>query len=1033
MPFPAGSIRIEEKWLSSQLSWPEPNMTPVDLDAWWWWRGRNLDLFASDVGARIDAIKGIDKVVQGLAVLAKGRTGGILPIAGGKIADQMPWEALERGFIDRALDYHPVRADGTVTAAPVDRAGPLRVALLVGHEGNDPAFARDQQLTLLKSAFSASAQVQARIVDADAIATLDLATAASDKDRSDFFANADPHVVFYFGHGRAGPTPAVWVGPQCGNWLPLDQLAGYAANRNPFPTSWIFIACSIGEAPSHDTGPAGPEAFRILAARGARAMLAMRARIRPQLGQIVAASLIESLSGKIPLELAAAVARKTARRAREGGTSSLIDWAAPAVWSTVVGPTPPRANDIPPELIAVKLTRVAADDPGIALGPPDNDVAQTAGRWARDRRVRVDVAGTDEPSLAALLAKIAGTIAALSSRPTMFVRLREGGPFVFRLAEWAGSMLPKLDGLERETVIGRALRQLSMRDLDGLEVLLGIPDIALIFSSPPRASDTAAWAILEEAGADVTVVIGYASVNQEQRPLWTLDRVDTEAIMQIARDAIGRYPATLALLAVLDGPAKREALAQITGEATAEMAAELTIDMPSGVVLAPGARDIVRSALSASVMARAHRRAFEARQSVPALIESDDLFAPVRDLAGAGAIELVDFVNALAARFSGDWGAVEWLRLGRALELARDRWDAIDPRILLEVASALVERQTLRQALPWLDAIQADSPLLNATRLSLLSEIAKAEGTAQSQQRMWRYAQNALEQIEGAMAQAPADTQLRDRARDMKGNIARLNLYFNHDAEAARATFITVLGELDLANEAVVAASLVATLRNLAECLFEFEPFRSSGVERADARRHLLRAVDIAGRHGLNALGAEAAYSMAKLDEIENDWVAARDHLTGTIELARSAGHAVCQRIAEMRLFRLAVEREDASFDQALFSARLRKLKFLESHIWAKRYAAQARLWAARELERAGDLSGMRLQLAQNIQSFEPLAEVASNSDRQLVALSFAGLASVEGGSNPESWTRFRELSWAAPWIENHNPHDPSAYWRGGL
>ncbi|MGK7057854.1 hypothetical protein AB4853_15430 [Bradyrhizobium sp. 1050_B9_N1_2] len=1007
-------------------------MTPVDLDASWRWRGRNLDLYDSNAGARIDAIKGIEKIVQGLAVLANGRA-TILPITGGKIADQMPWEALERGFVDHALDYHPVRVDGAVMAVPVDRAGPLRVALLVGHEGNDQAFARDQQLALLKNAFSASAQVKTRIVDSNAIATLDLVAVPSDADRRRFFEDADPHVVFYFGHGRAAPAPAVWVGPQNGGWLPLELLAGYAANRNPFPTSWIFIACSIGETPSRDTGPAGPAAFRILAAHGARAMLAMRARIRPQLGQIVAASLIESLSGKIPLELAAAVARKTARRARESGTSTLIDWAAPAVWSTVVGPKPPRSTDIPPQLIAAKLTRVAADDPGIGLGRPDNDVVQTATRWSQARRVRVDVAGTDEPSLAALLAKTTGAIAALTPRPVLFIRLRESGPFALRLAEWAGSMLPALDGLERETVIGRALRQLSIHDLDGLEALLGIPDVALIFSSPPSASDTAAWAILEGAAADATVVLGYASVNQERRPLWTLDRVDTGATMQITQEALGHYPATLALLAVLDGPAKREALAKITGEASTEMAAELTVDMPSGIVLAPGARDIVRAILPEGEIARAHRRAFEARQSVPALIESDDLFAPVRDLAGAGAIELVDFVNALAARFAGDWGAVEWLRLARALEPARDRWDAIDPRVLLQIASTLVERQTLRQAMPWLDAMQADDPLLNATRLSLLSEIAKAEGTPQSQQRMWRYAQEALRRIEEAMAQSPEDPQLRARARDMRSNIARLDLYFNHDAGSARTIFRAVLDELERDDEAAVAPSLVATLRNLAECLFEFEPFRSSGVDRTEARRYLLRAIDVAQRHGLDSLGAEATYSMAKLDEIENDWAAARDHLTKTIELARSAGHAVSQRIAEMRLFRLAVLHENAPFDHALFVARLRKLEFLELHVWAKRYAAQARIWAACELERAGDLSGLKGLLVRNIDSFEPLAQMSSDSDRQLVALSHAGLASAEGGDNPASWTRFRELGWSAAWIEHHNVHDPSAYWRGGL
>ena len=947
-------------------------MTPVDLDAWWRWRGRNLDLYDSNVGARIDAIRGIERVVQGLEVLAKGRAGGILPISGGKIADQMPWEALERGFIDRALDYHPVRADGTIAAAPMDRTGALRVALLIGHEGNDKVFARDQQLALLKSAFAASAQVKARIADADAIATLDLVAVPSDKDRSDFFADADPHAVFYFGHGRAGSVPALWVGPENGGWLPLERLAGYGTNQNPFPASWIFIACSIGEAPSHDAGPAGPEAFRILATRGARAMLAMRARIRPQLGQIVAASLIESLSGKIPLELAAATARKTARRARESGTSSLVDWAAPAVWSTVVGPKPPRSADIPPQLIASKLTRLGADDPGVGLGPPDNDVAQTAARWAQDRRVRVDVAGTDEPALAALFAKIAGAIAAQSPRPTLFIRLREAGSFTLRLVEWAGSMLPALDGLERETVIGRALRQLSGRDLDGLEALVGIPDIALIFSSPPNAGDTTAWAILEGAGADTTIVLGYASVNQEQRPLWTLDRVDTEATMQTARDTLERYPVTLALLAVLDGPAKREAVAQITGEASAQIPAELTIDMPSGIVLAPGARDIVRSSLRDHEIARAHQRAFEARQSVPALIESDDMFAPVRDLAGAGAIELVDFVNALATRFAGDWGAAEWLRLGRSLESARDRWDAINPWVLLEIASALVERQTLRQALPWLDAVQTDDPLLCTTRLSLLSEIAKAEGTPEAQQRMWRYAQDALRRIQDAAAQSALDPRLRACARNMKANIARLDLYFNHDAATARATFTAILEELNREDEATVATSLVATLRNLAECLFEFEPFRSAATARVEARQYLGRAGDIARRYGLESLGAEAAYSTAKLDEVESDWAAAHDHLTRTIDLARSAGHAVCQRIAEMRLFRLSVQHENAPFDHALFTVRLRKLEFLESHVWAKRYAAQVRVWAARELERAGDLAGMTLLLVRNIQSFEP-------------------------------------------------------------
>jgi hypothetical protein len=111
-----------------------------------------------------------------------------------------------------------------------------------------------------------------------------------------------------------------------------------------------------------------------------------------------------------------------------------------------------------------------------------------------------------------------------------------------------------------------------------------------------------------------------------------------------------------------------------------------------------------------------------------------------------------------------------------------------------------------------------------------------------------------------------------------------------------------------------------------------------------------------------------------------------------------------------MRLFWLAVRHEGSPYDHALFTARLRKLEFLESHAWAKRYAAQARVWAAQELDRAGDPVGMRALLMRNITSFEPLERLSSNADRRFVALSYAGLASSEAGENLESWTRFRSL-----------------------
>jgi hypothetical protein len=1038
MPRPAAAIQVEEWWWSSRLVWPDSAMTPVALDPWWKWRTRNLDLYDGTVGQRIDAIGRIFDVVQGLATLAKGRAGqGILPITGASIADRMPWEALERSFIDRSLEYHPVRADETVTAVPADRAGPLRVALLVGHEGLDRAFDRNQELARLKHAFNASAQVRARVVNAGSIATLDLAAVGSDAERRAFFTAADPHVVFYFGHGMAGSTPAVRVGPGHRDWLPLGQLADYASDVHPFPVSWVFIACSIGETPSREAGPAGPEAFRILARRGARSMLAMRARIRPQIARIVATSLIESLSAGTPLELAAATARKTARRARENENLTLVDWAAPAVWSTVVGPMPPRGATVPPELVARKLTRAAAGDLGVGLGSPDTTDAEIAGRWLQERRVRLDISHEDDASIAARLGKIAGAIGAVSGRPSLFVRVTGSAPFHERLADWAGSVLPAIDLFERETSLGRALQQLVHRNLEGLESLLGIPGMAVLFSSPPGTSDLTVWALLEGAGADTTVVIGYASIHQEHRPGWTVDRIESEGEMQNTLEALGRYPGTLALLAVLDGPANLGALSSITGEPSSEIAAAgLTVSMPSGVVLTAAARNIVRANLPDSAIVEAHRRAFEARQSVPALIESDDRFAAVRDLAAADAPELSAFVNALAARNSDTWTEADWLRLAYALEPARSRWRSFEPRVLLKIAYVLVTRQTLARAKLWLDEVETDDPELDAWRQYLLSEIAKAGGTAVSRAQMWRHARGSLQRLEDAIATNSSDRRLYPRIREMRANLARLELYFNHDATTARGIFAAVLDELNREPEADVAPSLVATLRNLAECLFEFEPFRSSSESLTEARGYLSRAAQVAERHALGALGAEAQYSAAKLDESEEDWAAAADHLADAIGRAHLAGHAVCLRIAEMRTFWLGVRHQGRVFDYPLFTARLRKLEFLESHAWARRYAGQSRLWAAQELERSSDQGGMRSLLARNIASFEPLRVLSSNSDRRLVALSHAGLATSEAASrggearDQESWRRFRALDWATSWIEQRGAGDPSEYWR---
>jgi hypothetical protein len=595
-----------------------------------------------------------------------------------------------------------------------------------------------------------------------------------------------------------------------------------------------------------------------------------------------------------------------------------------------------------------------------------------------------------------------------------------------------------LDAAEQMTSIGRALSQLEQSNLEGLETLLGLPGLALILTSPPGVSDATAWALLEGAGPDSLVVLNYASFNQASRPGWQLEQLGAESDSERALEALERCPDTMALMSVLDGPVSVEALASITGEPSADVTtAGVTLLMPSGVVLTASARTVVRARVGADSIERAHGRAFEARQAVPALIESDDKFAVVRHLVGAGARELFSFVRAMAERSSSDWSDGDWLRLAHSLEPAKDKWDGLAASIRLGIASALVIRQSGAQAELWLDEVATEGHLQEAWRQHLLSEIFKAKGTVASRERMWKHSRDALRCAEEGRERNPTDRRFILAIRELRQNTARLELYFNHAAESARSIFASILDELADEPEVEIAALRVATLRNLAECLFEFAPFSSQPGARHDARSHLLRAIEVAQKHELDALAAEVLYTTAKLDEVELDWAAARDHLSQAVEKGRSANHAVCLRIAEMRLYWLGVRHEGQVHDQALFLARLRRLEFLEAHAWARRYAAQSRIWAARQLEQGHRGAEMQSVLERNIAAFDQSGRISSDADLRLVALSYAGLASYEiaagGGTtqHQDGWRQFKAAAADRGW-RDAGTDDPSAYWKEG-
>lgn len=294
---------------------------------------------------------------------------------------------------------------------------------------------------------------------------------------------------------------------------------------------------------------------------------------------------------------------------------------------------------------------------------------------------------------------------------------------------------------------------------------------------------------------------------------------------------------------------------------------------------------------------------------------------------------------------------------------------------------------------------------------------------------MWETLRAALAVCDGVKN----NTQAEAARREYQMSLARLDLYFNHDARTARETFERLITSwrVELPGRSEVARPLVAAMRNLAECLFEFEPFAGQPKSWADAEALLVEASDLADRHTLIGVDAEITYSMAKLLEVRADGEErsreAVPYLSKCAQLAKAARHQVLFRIADLRLFRLQVQLGDRPFDGEVCRSRVRSLDYLGWHAWARRYAGQARLWAARRFADLGDVTGAVDLLRRNAAALTCRPVLGATSDRANVARTFAGLAVLEPGGG--AWTELQQLEWAPSWLEEHGMPSAESIW----
>lgn len=1018
----------------------------VSLPPWTFWRAKNLDLWSAEVGKRLSKIAETRELARRLEdFVGRASAGSLTTISGRWAADVIPWEAIGRYFqYDSSAErYRPVRL-----VAP-ERPWSLRVfeeqmrlLLVVGHEGPDADFDADEQRNRIASAISRLGKdTQTIFQHGTEIPTLSLPRQPRET-WANTFKEVVPHVVIYFGHGMGGADPALRFGAGDGDWVRLCDFADEIGKVSTFPPFWIFLACSIGESPPGDHVVASPEAFRVLSERGALTMLAMRARIRVELAEIVATSVIESLAAGQSIESAAAIARYAARTSRRNTGNDLLDWAAPAVWS-VGAPaqslTWGRTGGPSSVWVCARLLRRAAADPALGLEAAPEWAIDFARRWKKEHRVRLPHRRSEPDT--AFVARITAVLSAAAGRLTSKVLLVDpppGGSFAMRLKSWAekisAQLCPALAGAE----VSGALKLMKSGDIEGLFRLLQLPDIFIVFVDPPglSASDAVIWDQFEAASGATIIVCHDPTVEIDNMKDWSLDQLEAEDDINLDT-LFGRKPQSLGLLAVLDRPLSLASLATITGETTQELeGASFLIDAPAtGVVLSAGARGSVAALLGEAGLRQAHAAYLQARQCVPPRISPMDDMEDLRHLIGAELWpETAIAVNHLVEAKYREWTAADWLQLGRLLQRAGPAFGAINCKILLEIAHQLVLRQDLQDARVWLDRFDCDPLLDDARRSALLSEVFKADPAPESRAEMWKYAQRAVDQCRSIGRDDADFERARSDLRHYEQSFARLQLYFKHEASAARSKFERLMDELkpQIEDDRNAARAYIAAARNLSECLFEFHPFCTDPDLKPVAHQALDTALKIAVKHELKELAAEVAYSQAKLAEAQSRFDNALVRLQACKIFAREGGHSVCHRIADMRLYWVNVRGKGEPFDYSAFRARQTPLDFLTWHAWAARYAGQSRLWAAYRLCKDGNKADAKALLWRNLEAFEGRPDLAGSSDRRFVALSRAGLAVVENREiDSHAWADFLKLEWSGAWLEPLPSREPAAIWAG--
>ncbi len=818
-----------------------------------------------------------------------------------------------------------------------------------------------------------------------------------------------PTVLWFSGHARAEPPGLLLDDRQ---WLTPDAMArilrDVKAKGGRTPLYTVLWACQTGSAPVFGEPTPAPAFVEALSDEGVAALLVSQARLSDEVARRVAGRIFTALASGQPLDHGVARARGELMRSADQDLGQSFDWMCPVVWSK--GFPPPslswtdrreegaRRQGTARKLLPARLHHLFEQQ---LESMPWADVPRL---W-----VKSATPGAEAPRLewarrvVALQKKTATTVLWFDffSAPRYPVAVGS------LLREWAEQVRLTI---EHDDDPSRALRtaaeEIKKDHAAGWRSLCSSDWFLLAIIEPPDHDEDWLWDGLRKGKAQAIVLADDYPEKRAQEN-WTVDALieHSEPLQQSK---------TLAALAVLGCPAARRDIEDAAGHGMDEWIGRgIVVETSAGCVMPASVAEGVARNLSPEARAEGHRLAYDFLDGTIAnrkleehVREEEILFARWRHALLAEWTEAMraDGTNLLRLYHRQNRAAA---LLSTLRPLVSEEWEPPDDVIIAIAWAFLVEGKT-DAAISWLEIEPQDT----ADWLIARAEAEKSSGRPDSKVKARSYLEKALAKLEGVNDEAPARLRLRCRH-----DIARLTHFFDRKPKDAVELYESV--ERDW--EALPYSDLdrAITIRNLAEALMDSGKYDAAEQRIVQARRLIPAWTQ-------HVVVSELEYLCGRVGirlELDEDEISTRFRDCRAKALATN--HMMMAAIVEARIFRRRPNQRSAElFEDAGWAERATSLAVFERHAWAARVLISGRLRAAHRFGARGERTKARMELADARRLLDANPAFDDGSDRDRIALLYAGLSIYEPG--PLNW--WEELKKRYSWAREYSD-DPRNVW----